>query len=68
MSKNPIAIEQIEPNFYRVTYFSSEAGWINKTKLHKDKRIAYRAMTVHGKIQYFPSLDSARLFIIENYH
>ena len=66
--KNPIELEQIEKDFYRVTYFSSEAGWINKTRLQQDNRVAYRAMTVHGKIQYFPSLDSAKLFIVENYH
>lgn len=66
--RNPIQIEQIEGDFYRVTYFGSEAGWINKTRLQKDNRDAYRAMTVHGKIQYFLSLDAAKLFIVENYH
>jgi hypothetical protein len=66
--KNPIEMTQQEPGLYRVTYFESEAGWINKTRLHQDNRVAYRAMTVHGKIQYFPSLDSAKLFIVENYH
>jgi hypothetical protein len=66
--KNPIDVQEQEPGLYRVTYFNSEAGWINKTQLQKDNNTAYRAMTVHGKIQYCQSLDSAKLFIVENYY
>jgi|TARA_R110000868_G_scaffold98439_5_gene270907 hypothetical protein len=66
--KNPIDVQEQEPGIYRVTYFNSEAGWINKTRLKKNDEETYRAMTVHGLISYCPSIDSAKLFIVENYY
>lgn len=65
---NPISVEEQEPGFYRVTYLSSEAGWINNVKVSKDVNTHYRAMTIDGLVQHFKSLDAAKLFIVENYH
>jgi hypothetical protein len=65
--RNPIDLQEQEPGFYRVTYLNSEAGWINDVKVKNHINAVYRAMTIDGRVMHCETLDTAKLFIVENY-
>jgi len=67
---NPIECvkSEKEENLWTVYYFGKEAGWIKKTKQHNRDVTLYKALTVHNSIYHFYSLDSAKSWVIGEYH
>jgi hypothetical protein len=61
-------MQQDKDGIYRVTYNGENVGWIEpvpKNAYHPEK---YRALSVHGKLGYFWTLDVARTFLMERYY
>lgn len=61
-------MRQDKDGIYLVTYRDSNVGWIEPLKKNASHPEKYRALSVHGRIGYFWSLDMARTFLMENYH
>jgi len=57
---NPIEIHDNKDGTYTVLYFGSEAGFINKVKSYQTRLRQFRAVSVHGTIQYSYSLKTAK--------
>jgi hypothetical protein len=53
---------------WRVEYFGRTAGWIRKLRKTHVNSPKFYAEAVHGKLNYFNTINSARSFIIKNYH
>lgn len=75
--ETPMPTEEAIPNMrviadkdgvYRVTYKDENVGWVEpvaKNAYHPEK---YRALSVHGRLGYFWTLDMATTFLMENYY
>ena len=61
----PIQIIKGDDGILAVEYFGKLTGWIAKAK---GERFKYRALSVYGQIGYFNSINSAKCFVISNYH
>lgn len=67
-NKSLFQMQQDKDGIYRVTYDGQNVGWIEpvpKNAYHPEK---YRALSVHGKLGYFWTLDVAKSFLMERYH
>ena len=64
----PIQIIKEDEQVFRVEYFEKVAGWIAKARATKNATFKYRAMSVHGRLGYFNTINSAKCFVISNYN
>jgi hypothetical protein len=53
---------------YTLLYFGKEVGYISKIKYEHDGRKGFRAVSVHGQIQYARTLKSAQDILMGAYH
>jgi hypothetical protein len=53
---------------YTLLYFGKEVGYISKIKYEHDGRKGFRAVSVHGHIQYARTLTSAQDILMGAYH
>ena len=63
-----LKVEQDKDGIFRVSYRDENVGWIEpmpKNAYHPEK---YRALSVHGRLGYFWTLDMATTFLMENYY
>lgn len=61
-------VKEKEAGMYHVEYFGKIIGWIAKARMAKGETFKYRAVSVHGTLGYHNTINSARCFIISNYH
>jgi len=63
-----LKMAQDKDGVYLVSYRDQNVGWIEPVKKNAYHPEKYRALSVHGRIGYFWSLDMARTFLMENYY
>lgn len=65
---NPIECTRGEDGLWTVFYFGKTAGWIQKTEPKDRKVVIYKALTIHNSIKHFYSVNSAKDWIMGEYH
>ena len=65
---NPVHLVKTDEDFWLLTYNDDVAGWIGKVGVENTNGAKYRAMSVHGEIKHVHSLQSAKEWILSNYH
>lgn len=61
-----LKITQGPDGVYEVTYNDHKVGWIQPVKSDGEKK--YQAMSVHGRISYHWTFESAHNFLMENFY
>lgn len=51
-----------------LTYDGDAMGWINKIKTPTKEGKIFRALSVHGEVRHFYSLETAKEFICSRYN
>jgi hypothetical protein len=51
-----------------LTYDGSTMGWVNKIRTQTKEGKIYRALSVHGEVRHFYSLEAAKEFICSRYN
>lgn len=65
----PIDLVQDEDGMWTVNRFGSPAGYIDKIgSRNNGSHPIYRATTIHHEIKHCYSLESAKTWVLENYH
>jgi len=53
---------------YTVKYFGKEVGWMQRSICRITNKPLWRALSIHGRINYFLEKSTAKDFIISEYH
>lgn len=53
---------------YTVKYFGKEVGWMRRTICRITNKPLWRALSIHGRINYFLEKSTAKDFIISEYY
>ena len=61
-----LKLSQGPDGVYEMTYNDHKVGWIQQVKGSQEAK--YQALSVHGRITYHWTLDSAQNFLMENFY
>lgn len=66
--QNPIQIKTDIDGVKTVYYFGKETGWITKSKLSRTGHLIYKTLSVRGTISHCETVQSAKNWLIGEYH